>query len=294
MRKSIITDQISMDLEEALNIANKNGFSYVDLHGVWGKTIEDCSDEEVKEIQRLLKKYDMKVSNLATTVFFMCKLKDDYVLKSFSPTFTVTSGDSIEDHLGYLEKACLIAEKIDCPTIRIFPFRYPENHILVGTEEDLAMIADNFAKAMTVAEKHKVTIVVENCPYSHCPKPAMTLNLIQRVNHLQLKLLYDPANSYRAVVKRVPSEYLGLAIEDEIDLIQNRIGHIHLKNYMFDQSLEKPFVHTALCGGDLDYRKILNQLKKNGYVSAISLEPEVPFDEVLVSMESLNRLLIEI
>ena len=293
MRKSIITDQISMDLEEALKFAKKNGFSNVDLHGVWGKTIEDCSDEEVVEIQRLLEKYEMKVSNLATTVFFMCKLKKDYILKPFSPTFAVTSGESIEEHLNYLEKACIIAEKIDCPTIRIFPFRYPENHILVGTDEDLTLIAENFAKAVTIAEQHKVTLVIENCPYSHCPKPAMTLNLLQRVAHPRLKLLYDPANSYRAVVRRVPSEYLGLTIEDEIDLIQNRIGHIHLKNYIFDQNLEKPFVHTALCAGDLDYRKILNQINKNGYENVVSLEPEVPFDEVLVSIESLNRLLAE-
>lgn len=293
MQKSIITDQISMDLEEALIIAKKNGFSNVDLHGVWGKTIEDCVEKEVAEIGRLLKKYEMKVANLATTVFFMCKLKPDYILMPFSPIFAVTSGDSVEEHLGYLEKACLIAEKLGCPTIRIFPFRYPENHILVGTEEDLAMIAGNFAKAMAVAEKHKVTIVVENCPYSHCPKPAMTLNLLLRVGHPQLKLLYDPANSYRAVVTRVPLEYQGLSIEEEIDLIRNRIGHIHLKNYVFNQSQEKPFVHTALCDGDLDYRKILVQLAKNGYEDIVSLEPEVPFDGVLASIGSLDRLLSE-
>ena len=294
MQKSIITDQISMDLEEALQIAKKNGFSYVDLHGVWGKSIEDCSDEEVSNIQELLKKYEMKVSNLATTLFFMCKLKEDYILKSFSPTFAVTSAISLEDHLRYLEKACLIAEKINCPTLRIFPFRFPENHILVGTEEDLSLIADHFKKAMVIAEKHKIIITVENCPYSHCPKPEMTLKLIQKVNHPQLKLLYDPANSYRAVVDRVPSEYLKLNIKDEIDLIQNKIGHIHLKNYVFDPKFEKPFIHTALCDGDLDYRQILSQLKNGGYKNTLSLEPEVPISEVIVSIDSLNQLLAEI
>jgi len=117
MRKSIITDQISMDLETALKLAKENGYECVELHGVWDKTIEDCTDQEVTEIKRLLIKYKMTVSNLATTIFFMCKLKPDYVLKSFSPSFKTCQGDRVEEHLEGLMRACEIAKALDCPNI---------------------------------------------------------------------------------------------------------------------------------------------------------------------------------
>jgi L-ribulose-5-phosphate 3-epimerase len=294
MRKSIITDQISMDLETSLKISKENGFDCVELHGVWDKTIEECSNEEVTEIKRLLTKYKMSVSNLATTIFFMCKLKPNYILKSFSPTFKTCQGDSVDEHLDTLKRACEIAMRLDCPNIRIFPFRYPENHILVGTDDDLVLITKYFVQALEIAKLYKVTLVVENCPYSHCPKPEMTLKLIENLNHPQLRLLYDPANSYRAVKERVPAKYLRLSMSEEIDLIKGQVTHIHLKNYAFDPQFEKPFVHVDLTQGDLNYSEILSQLKHNGYDQALSLEPEVPIENVVENMKALKSLIREI
>lgn len=294
MLKSIITDQISMDLEEALRIAKKNGYSSVELHGVWGKSIEECSNEEVAEIKRLLKSTKMNVCDLATTVFFMCKLKPDYILKPFSPTFAVNAAQSVDEHLRLLERACVIARELDCPNIRVFPFRYPENHIVVGTDEDMALIATYFKAAMEIAAHYQVTIAVENCPYSHCPKPQMTLKVIDMVDHPQLKLLYDPANSYRALKQRVPLEYQSLSIQEEIALIKGRIAHVHLKNYAYDPQFEKPFVHVPLDHGDLDYHQILSQLQRDGYTGALSLEPEIPAEEVESQLEALNRIIDDI
>ncbi len=294
MLKSIITDQISMDLEEALKTAKKYGFNSVELHGVWGKTIEDCSFDEVSEVKRLLNQYDMKVTNLATTIFFMCKLKEDYVIELFNPDFKTTNSVTLDEHLMSLEKACQIAERLDCPNIRIFPFRYPENHIEVGTTEDLDLIATNFKKAAKIAEKYNVTLVVENCPYSHCPKLEMTSTLVNMVNRPNLKLLYDPANSYRAVVERVPAMYLGKSMRDEISEFGDDIRHTHLKNYHFDASASKPFIHTSLTKGDLDYAAILTQLNHAGYHGAYSLEPEVPLADVYACMEDLTTILDKI
>lgn len=70
MKNSIISDQVSQDLEEALNIIVKEGYEYVELHNVFGHSIETCTREEVDEIQRLLKQYSVKVSNIASTIFF--------------------------------------------------------------------------------------------------------------------------------------------------------------------------------------------------------------------------------
>ena len=49
---SIISDQIDEDIEIACKKAKEEGFSYVELHNVFGKSIEECSDTEVEEIKK--------------------------------------------------------------------------------------------------------------------------------------------------------------------------------------------------------------------------------------------------
>ena len=40
-----ITDQVSMDFEEAL-FSVREQFEYVEIHSLWNKTVEDLSDDE--------------------------------------------------------------------------------------------------------------------------------------------------------------------------------------------------------------------------------------------------------
>ena len=54
MQYAIITDQICEDLERALQIAKAHHYSHVELHNVFGKSIEECSLAEVEHIRTLL------------------------------------------------------------------------------------------------------------------------------------------------------------------------------------------------------------------------------------------------
>ena len=68
---TIISDQIDEDIEIACKKAKEEGFSYVELHNVFGKSIEECSDTEVEEIKKILDVNGIKVSAIASTVFFL-------------------------------------------------------------------------------------------------------------------------------------------------------------------------------------------------------------------------------
>lgn len=70
MQYAIITDQICEDLERALQIAKAHHYSHVELHNVFGKSIEECSLAEVEHIRTLLQTYHLEVSCIASTVFF--------------------------------------------------------------------------------------------------------------------------------------------------------------------------------------------------------------------------------
>lgn len=292
MRYSIISDQVDEDFEIACKIISEQGYKEIEIHNVFNKSIEQCSIEEAYQIKKIIDTYGLKVSNIATTVFFLCPLKEHYTVSLFNPEFYCIEGD-VNTHLAYLQQACEIANILDCQTIRVFPFRFPDNEevVMVGNDEDLALIANNLKQACEVVAPYGKTIVLENCPYSHCPKGEMTNELYRRVNHPNMKLLWDPANSYRAMIEKVPSQYLGLSLEEEFALVKEKIGHIHFKNYEYQEGLIKPFVHKSLTEGDIDYTKIVTLCTTLGNEVCLSLEPEVNYDECIKSMKQLKGLL---
>ncbi|MEG2751884.1 MAG: TIM barrel protein [Anaerorhabdus sp.] len=288
-RLSIISDQVDQDLEKACSIIKEAGYTSIELHNVFNKTIEECNEQEVEQILTILNKYDLRVSNIASTIFFLCPLYEHYRVSLFNPAFHAIEGN-IEDHLKALKRACEIAEKLNCKTIRIFPFRSPDNEDIevVGTRKDMNKIIEIFKRALQVVRPYDVTLVVENCPYSHCPKGEMTLQIVREMNDKQCKLLWDSANSYRAQIHKVPSEYLTLSLTEEYQLIKKDIAHLHLKNYSFVKGLEKPFVHKSLLEGDIAYLPFIECFMKEQNCS-LSLEPEVDYQETLRSMQELKE-----
>ena len=103
-----------------------------------------------------------------------------------------------------------------------------------------------------------------------------------------MRLLWDPANSFRAVKENVPKDYLLFSLMDELRYIYPQIGHIHIKDYHYDPSQQKPFVHKELFDGDIPYDQILTYLHNRGYDKVLSLEAEVPFQETISSMDKLK------
>lgn len=289
MRLSVISDQISLHEEEAFRTIQKEGYKEVELHDVFGHSIEECTADEVKQLKTLLNKYGLRVSNLASTIFFLCPLYPGDQVSLFNPTFYSIEGN-IKRHLQYLKNACQIAKELDCPTIRIFPFRWPDNRKgPFGTKKDLDQICQNISKALEIAKQEDRILVLENCPYSHLPKGQMTLEVVRRLKDPHLQLLWDPANSYRAIRENVPQIYQGWSLEQELEALYPYIGHIHLKDYHYDVGFPKPFLHKALGDGDIQYDALLSKLREKGYAQSLSLEPEVYLDLTLLSMRRLKE-----
>lgn len=287
---AIISDQINQNLRKACVEIKKQGYHYVELHNVFGKSIEECSEAECNEIKEILDENGLEVINIASTVFFLCPLYENYRVSLFNDEFHAIKGD-VKYHLAMLHNACRIAKRLNCQTIRIFPFRFPDNEEIevVGTKADQKVIVEYFKKAVEVASVYDRTLVVENCPYSHCPKGKMTYDIVKAVNDEHLKMLWDPANSYRAEKHRVPSDYENLSMIDEYMLIKDEIRHVHLKNYEYDETQLKPFVHKGLLKGDIDYVNLFDVMSE--YSHYFSLEPEVDVEEAIASMQDLKKVM---
>lgn len=271
---SIISDQvIADDLRQSFKICKEHGYEYVDLCSYNGKILEFCNDKEIEEIEQLLAENDLKVCSLASTLFMNCRLHDDYEIEKINPIWDFSG--SADDHLEKFKEMIPLYRRLKAMNIRVFPFRWPANKGIVGDDDDLQLMADIFRKLADIAEENDVQVVVENCPYSHCPKGEMTHKLVEMVGSDHLLMLWDPANSYRAYTEHVPVKYLGKSLIEELELVHDRIGHCHFKDYKYVDGLAKPFTHIALGEGDMKWREYLKIMDKYAYHGAISCEPEV-------------------
>lgn len=289
MKKSIITDQISMDLEKSLQIISDLSYDYCEIHSLWGKTIEDLNDDEVDKVKELISKYNVKISCLASTVFFMCPLYSKYETKHFNPNFLVINGN-YSKHVEKLKRTMEIAKKLNVIYIRIFPFRRSDSEDIVGTEDNIDLIADKLMRPTELAKDADVTFVLENCPYTHLPKGILTKRVIDIVNSPNLKLLWDAGNSFREPVEILPKEYANITLGDELNIIFKDIYHIHLKDYLKVDE-DKKFKHVTLGTGSIDIKALISKLNNLKYDKYISLEPEVSYNDTIDSMKFFTSIL---
>jgi sugar phosphate isomerase/epimerase len=291
MYGSIITDQISDHLSEAIPIIKKEGYTSVELHNIDDKSIEELNEEEARQVHAMLEEAGLSVSCLSSTIFFLCPLYEDNKVSLFNPHFHAIRGD-VSKHLEYLRQACHTAHILNCRRIRLFPFRFPDQKKPpFGTEEDIERIITFARRAVRIAAEEDIELVMENCPYSYLPRGRMTLRVIQAVDSPFLKLLWDPANAYRAVTDNLPDEYRNGSLNEELEKIYPYIGHVHVKNYHYVTGLAKPFVHVPLAEGDIDFSSLLNNLNEKKYEGAVSLEAETDREGTILSMRSLRQIL---
>src|ERR1700756_571103 len=67
---SVITDEITQDFGHALEVAAKEfRLGYVEIRALWNKNIVNLDEKELAEVRRLLDKYSLKVTDIASPLF---------------------------------------------------------------------------------------------------------------------------------------------------------------------------------------------------------------------------------
>lgn len=66
-RISVISDEISSDFDHACSvISNDFGLQWVELREMWGKNLQALSDAEIAEAQKILARYNLQVTDIAS------------------------------------------------------------------------------------------------------------------------------------------------------------------------------------------------------------------------------------
>ena len=256
----VITDGISLDLEHALKVMQKNGLNQAELQFLGDKEVGDLSADELMKTKQILDQYDMQVSCISRHNFAGLGVHE------------VTVGDTnYNHHMDKLKQCIEMAQQFNAPLVRIMSFR--KEMVLFGEDgaEKWNVSAGAWEKlvelmgpVVELAKKENIMLVVETGNNAMITSCFLGCKLIDDLATDHLKILWDPANAL----------YCG---ENPMDTFNSMsggyLGHIHMKdvNVAIHQARIKC---VALGKGQMapSLPQIAEKIKQMNYKGAISLE----------------------
>src|SRR6201988_3920803 len=215
-RVCVINDGISQDFGHACEVASREfGMGWIELRGMWKKNIVNLDEKEVAEARRIVEKYRLKVTDIASPLFKVdwpgapkSKFSE---AKSFGADFTLGQQDEV------LERAMEMAKSFQTDRVRCFDFWRLEDQAPYR-----AAINDKLRDAAMKAAKKGIILVLENeyaCNTATASEAAKVLNTVQTPS---LMLNWDPGNAAARGEIPYPDGYNLLP--------KDRIGHCHCKD----------------------------------------------------------------
>ncbi len=255
---SVITDEISQDLGHACEIASREfGLGWVELRAMHDKNVINWNAQDIAEAQSILKKFNLRVSEIASPIFktdWPGAPKSPYSPKK--PEFGA-SDFTFEQQDELLERAFALARAFDNPPIRIFDFWRLEDQTL-----HRAAIDDRVRQAAVKAARSGVTLTLENEYACNTATGAEAGRLLSAIAGRALMLNWDPGNAAMRGETPFPDGYAAIS--------KNRIAHMHLKDAVNVGGGKTEW--AAMGSGTIDYVGQFRALKRDGYTGAMSLE----------------------
>jgi L-ribulose-5-phosphate 3-epimerase len=253
-RVSVINDEISQDFGHACEVASREfGMGWIELRGMWNKNIVKLDEKEVAEARRILEKYGLKVTDIASPLFKVdwpgapkSKFSE---AKSFGADFTLAQQDEV------LERSMDLAKAFQTNRVRCFDFWRLEDQAPYR-----AAINEKLRDAAVRAQKKGIILVLENESACNTATAAEAVKVLSAVPSPALMLNWDPGNAAASGEIPYPDGYNLLPKE--------RIGHCHCKDVVKIGKAD----WAPMGGGVIDWSGQFKALKRDGYHDAVSLE----------------------
>lgn len=252
---AVITDEISQDFGRACEIASQQfGMRWVEIRGLWNKNALNLDDKEIAEALAILKKYELRVTDIASPLF-----KVDWVgapKSKFSARDQFNASFSFEQQGEVLERSIGLAKKLSTDRIRCFDFWRLEDPAPYrpAINEKLQHAAEKTGKAGMI-------LLLENEPVCNTATGAEAAKVLAAVPSRYFMLNWDPGNAATRGETPFPDGYTLLP--------KDRIGHCHVKDAV---KTAMGYEWAATGKGIIDWAGQFAALKRDGYRHAVSLE----------------------
>ena len=235
---SAFADEVAKDLDEQMDVLEREGVKFIELRRVWGKGVLKLTDDEVARVKEESSARGFGFSAIG------------------SPIGKIKIGDDFDAHLENFRRAIWVAKQLSCPNIRLFSYFMPKG-------EDPAQHRDEVMRRMRakveIAEGEGVMLLHENEREIYGDTGERCLDILNEVKSDKLEGIFDPANFVQCG-------------EDTLECwakLKDRIKYFHIKDAKADG--------TVVPGGEGagNLVEILTDAVKMGFDGFASLEPHL-------------------
>jgi len=255
-RVAVINDEISQDFGRACEVASREfGMQWIELRGMWNKNIVNLDEKEVAEAQRILAKFALRVTDIASPLF-----KVDWKgapQSKFSEHGDFKADFSFDQQDEVLERSLQLAKAFQTDRVRCFDFWRLDDQ---GPYR--AAINEELLKAANKAGKKGITLLLENDSGLNTATGAEAAKVLDAVKSPYLMVNWDPGNAAASDETPFPDGYNLLP--------KDRIGHCHCKDAA--KKDKGKYDWAPMGSGIVDWAGQFRALKRDGYHFAVSLE----------------------
>lgn len=241
-KKGVITDEISQDFQEAIELAMKYDLDGVEIRSIWEKSPHELEPLEIRKIKEILGDTNLEVCGISTP-FFKCDIDDENEIKS---------------HIEILKRSIELGQNLGTHLIRGFTF-WSKGDL----EENVDKIVSRFEEPLKIVEREKAILALEFDPSVFTTNAKKLVRVIEEIDSPYVKALWDPGNDIYDPDGEIP-------YPEGYDKIKKHMIHMHLKDAkkMEDGSI----IGTPIGEGQVDYEGHFRQLIQDRYEGYVVLE----------------------
>jgi sugar phosphate isomerase/epimerase len=199
----IITDEISTNLDEAVDFITSYKLHWCELREVWGKNLMIAPQEDLDRAKKLVAGRGLTVSDIASPVF---KWNIPGSATRANEKHDPAKGNFTEDDSdATLEKTFQLARFFGTKKVRIFSYwRVPD------PEKVYPQVRDRLAKAARLAEKNDILLVLENEYECNVGTGKELGRILRDIDSPALRGVWDPGNAVMLGETAFPDGYLAV------------------------------------------------------------------------------------
>ncbi len=250
----IITDEISQNVEQALDFISSYALNFCELRELANKNLMNAPPESLERAKALIAKHGVRVSDIASPVF-KYNLPEMPARPEKRDTFRANFSDQDTERL--LEESFRLAKFFGTDKVRVFSYWRVDD-----PANAYSAVRDRLAKAADVARKEHILLVLENEHDCNVGTGKELARILRDINSPALKGNWDSANA--AMLHEVP-------YPDGYNQVQGLFAHLHVKDVRKNAKTGK-LEWAPVGGGFIDWLGQLKRLRADGYEGTMSLE----------------------
>lgn len=250
-----ITDEISDDLDFALDFIATYRLHGCELRDIWGQNIMNSKPDDLAKARHLIQDYNMRVSDIGSPIFKynlpQMPAHPEMPDRSFGAAFTDKNSDAL------LMKSFSLAHYFGTKKVRIFSFSRVKE-----PEKAYPYVRDRLAKAAEMAGKNDILLVLENEMDCNVGTGVELGRILKDINNPNLRGNWDPGNAVMLGEVPYPNGY---------NAVKGWFAHMHVKDARKDPATGR-LVWAPVGAGVIDWKGQIKAVLDSGYNGTMSLE----------------------